>query len=381
MTNSLRVQINSAPADEISTLYDIGPRRAQQIVEYRAANGPFHGPTDLAKVQEITPKLAYTLSPHIDWRLPEEPESPKQRSWSDAGLWLVILICLLPVTLLLLLLVVSMVLQAAVVEPIKIIAAVSGIGALVCFSVFAALRMGVAWTRRRERAQQLARAALGSMAIALFVGVPLLLGSAAYWWYGAGIVQNGSKAGQALLTPSMGLFALLLLYLFMTPQIMVWWRPALAESRWLARIFDSAFLLAGLALIGGLRLQIEGWPFWFLLLAALAGGLIVVVAMLAIRRGESFFRTSLDFLDTRRRLQETKTADHWRYWVATQLPDPAQQKSVQVALNEMHRVAPSQAILRTLVMGVGWWLLTTAVEAIIELYAQRIWEAYYSGFR
>lgn len=306
----LPVPINTASADIISTLYDIGPRRAQQIIDYRTANGPFHGPTDLAKVQEITPKLACFLAPHIDWRLPAEPEPPKERSWSDASLWLVILLCLLPVTLLLLLLVVNVLLQAGVVEPIHIIVAASGIGALFCFSVFAGLRMGVALTRRRERAQQLARAALGSMAIALFVGVPLLLSSAVYWWVSAGITQASSKIGQAFPMPSVGLLALLLLYLFMTPQIMVWWRPALAESRWLARIFDSAFLLAGLALMWSLRLQSEGWPFWFLLLAALAGGLIVVVAILAVRRGDSFFRASLDFLDTRRRLQEQRTADY-----------------------------------------------------------------------
>lgn len=328
MMTSLRLQINSASAEEIGALYDIGPRRAQQIIDYRTANGPFHGPADLAKVKEITPKLAYTLSPHIDWGLPAEPEPPKERSWSDAGLWLLILLCLLPVTLLLLLLVVNVLWQATVVEPLKIIAAVAGIGALFCFSLFAGLRMGVALTRRRTRAQQLARAALGSMAIALFVGVPLLLGTVAYWWSGAGPAQDSSEAGQTLLTPSMGLFALLLLYLFMTPQIMVWWRPTLADSRWLARIFDSAFLLAGLALIGGLRLQIEGWPFWFLLLAALAGGLIIVIAILAVRRGDSFFRTTLDFLATRRRWQETITADAWRYWIAVHLPDPTQQKSV-----------------------------------------------------
>ncbi|MCE7981590.1 MAG: helix-hairpin-helix domain-containing protein [Caldilinea sp. CFX5] len=373
MTNFLPVQINSAAAEEIGALYDIGPRRAQQIIDYRTTNGPFHGPDDLAKVKEITPKLAYTLSPHIDWRLPAEPEPPKQRSWRDAGLWLVVLLCLLPATLLLLLLVVNALWQAATVEPIKIAAAVSGIGALVCFALFAGLRMSVALSRERRRAQQLARAALGSMAIALFVGVPLLLGTVAYWWGSIGPTEDSSKAGQTLLTPSMGLFALLLLYLFMTPQIIVWWRPALADSRWLARIFDAAFLLAGLALIGGLRLQIDGWPFWFLLLAALAGSLIIVIAILAVRRGDSFFRTTLDFLDTRRRWQETITADAWRYWIAVHLPEPEHQKSMQAALTEMHRPTAGQTLLKTFILGMGYWFLLTVIEAIVELYAQDLW--------
>ncbi|MCB0110673.1 MAG: helix-hairpin-helix domain-containing protein, partial [Caldilineaceae bacterium] len=81
------VPINSATADEIGLLYDIGPHRAEQIVQHRTAAGPFRGPTDLAKV--IPSKLAYTLAPHIDWRLPEEPMPPKVRSWSEASIWMV----------------------------------------------------------------------------------------------------------------------------------------------------------------------------------------------------------------------------------------------------------------------------------------------------
>ncbi len=368
-----RVQINIASADEISTLYDIGLRRAQQIVAYRAANGPFHGPTDLMKVKEITPKLAYTLAPHIDWQLPEAPEMPKARSWSDAALWIIILVCLLPATLLLLILVANAVGQTNTIKPIQIVAAAFGIAALLCFCAFAALRMGVALTRQRPRAQKLARAALASMSIALFGGIPVLLGSAAYWWYSVERAQNRSDAEQSFLAPSVGMLALLLLYLLMTPQIIVWWRPQLAESRWLALVFDSTFVLAGLMLIWAMREQVQALPVWLLLLTGLAGILVVIVAILSLRRGESFFRTSLDFLDPRRRLQAATTADHWRYWVATHLPDPVQQKQLQATLNAMHQSAPGQIILKTLIIGVGWWLLTTAAGAIVELYALGVW--------
>ena len=77
----MRVPINSASADEISELYDISLRRALQIVDYRTINGPFHEPADLA--------------PHIDWRLPEQSEPPKQRSWDGVIFCLVILLCML----------------------------------------------------------------------------------------------------------------------------------------------------------------------------------------------------------------------------------------------------------------------------------------------
>lgn len=368
-----RVQINTASVDEISNLYDIGQRRAQLIVDYRNAHGPFHGPADLTNVKELTPKLAYTLSPHIDWRLPEEPEPPKQRSWSDTFLWLSILICLLPVILLLSILVVNAIWQGDAIELPQIIAAAGGVGVLLCFSIFATFRMSVALTRQRERARRLARVALASMALALFVGIPLLFGSAFYWWYSSGAAHDVILSGQLFSPSAVGLFALLLLYLFMIPQIIVWRRPQLAESRWLAGIFDFAFALAGLMLTLAVRIQVKGWPLWFLLLAALAGGVVIVVSLLAIRRGESFFHATLDFLDMRRHTQAAATLDTWKYWVSISLPNPAQQRLVQTALNEMHRPTPGQTFSKTVILGIGWWFLITALEAIVQSYVQIYW--------
>jgi competence protein ComEA len=49
----VKVNINKASVDELSTLKRIGPSYAQRIVDYRQKNGPFEKPEDIMKVQGI----------------------------------------------------------------------------------------------------------------------------------------------------------------------------------------------------------------------------------------------------------------------------------------------------------------------------------------
>ena len=49
----VKVNINKASADELSTLKRIGPSYAQRIVDYRKQNGPFEKPEDIMKVRGI----------------------------------------------------------------------------------------------------------------------------------------------------------------------------------------------------------------------------------------------------------------------------------------------------------------------------------------
>ena len=52
----VKVNINKASVDELSTLKRIGPSYAQRIVDYREKNGPFHKPEDIMKVRGIGSK-------------------------------------------------------------------------------------------------------------------------------------------------------------------------------------------------------------------------------------------------------------------------------------------------------------------------------------
>ena len=49
----VKVNINKASVDELSTLKRIGPSYAQRIVDYRKQNGPFEKPDDIMKVRGI----------------------------------------------------------------------------------------------------------------------------------------------------------------------------------------------------------------------------------------------------------------------------------------------------------------------------------------
>lgn len=50
------VDINSADAKTLQTLEGVGPTKAQAIIEYRQAHGPFKAASDLVKVQGIGEK-------------------------------------------------------------------------------------------------------------------------------------------------------------------------------------------------------------------------------------------------------------------------------------------------------------------------------------
>ena len=50
------VDINTADAKTLETLDGVGPSKAQAIIEYRQANGPFKSPDDLGKVKGIGDK-------------------------------------------------------------------------------------------------------------------------------------------------------------------------------------------------------------------------------------------------------------------------------------------------------------------------------------
>lgn len=51
-----KININTASADELEKLKQVGPNYAIRIIEYREKNGPFEKPEDIMKVKGIGPK-------------------------------------------------------------------------------------------------------------------------------------------------------------------------------------------------------------------------------------------------------------------------------------------------------------------------------------
>lgn len=53
--DALKVNINTASAEELTQLKGVGPKYAAKIVEYREQNGPFAAAEDIMKIPGIGP--------------------------------------------------------------------------------------------------------------------------------------------------------------------------------------------------------------------------------------------------------------------------------------------------------------------------------------
>ena len=61
------IDINTSRVEELELLPNIGPVRAQAIIDARQARGPFRQPSDLARVRGIGPKTIDKLAPFLEW--------------------------------------------------------------------------------------------------------------------------------------------------------------------------------------------------------------------------------------------------------------------------------------------------------------------------
>jgi competence protein ComEA len=59
------ININTATAEELETLPEIGETRAEAIVAYREANGPFASVDELVNVDGISERIVEVLRPHV----------------------------------------------------------------------------------------------------------------------------------------------------------------------------------------------------------------------------------------------------------------------------------------------------------------------------
>lgn len=60
-----RIDLNRASAAELETLPMIGPKKAGEIIRWRAEHGPFREPRDLMKVRGIGEKTYDRVAPYI----------------------------------------------------------------------------------------------------------------------------------------------------------------------------------------------------------------------------------------------------------------------------------------------------------------------------
>ena len=64
-TDPARINVNTAPSSDLVALPGIGPKKAEAIVLYRQANGPFATVDDLIQVKGIGTKTLEKLRPLV----------------------------------------------------------------------------------------------------------------------------------------------------------------------------------------------------------------------------------------------------------------------------------------------------------------------------
>ncbi|WP_342570700.1 helix-hairpin-helix domain-containing protein [Paenibacillus sp. FSL R5-0749] len=63
-----KIDVNSAPVSKLTELPGIGEKKAQAIVDYRNAHGPFTKVSDLTKVKGIGMKMLEKMAPYVQIR-------------------------------------------------------------------------------------------------------------------------------------------------------------------------------------------------------------------------------------------------------------------------------------------------------------------------
>lgn len=79
-----KIDINTATAEELAVLDQIGPIKAAAIVEYRKANGPFTTTEDLMKVNGIGEKIFGFNKDRVTVSAPSSGAVPKTPSVTTA---------------------------------------------------------------------------------------------------------------------------------------------------------------------------------------------------------------------------------------------------------------------------------------------------------
>ncbi len=69
------IDLNTATADELTRLPQIGPARAQDIIQYREANGPFVSADDLQNIRGIGPRIVDGLRDLVTTSMPVTEEN------------------------------------------------------------------------------------------------------------------------------------------------------------------------------------------------------------------------------------------------------------------------------------------------------------------
>jgi competence ComEA-like helix-hairpin-helix protein len=359
-----RVRINTAGADELNeSLSGIEPEQARLIVAYREEHGYLRGLEDLSRVEGIDHDTAEALVPYIDWSVPPEQEGTQQREWG----WALVTAATL----------LAFVWQLAFGSLPALVRAVQGSNLIDIWyaATNAGLQTGMVvgmsalvaffLTDDRRRARRAVLVGFAGLMVALLAYVFATLATVSrYLFLDAGGWAELRRNPQELVSvPTGAAIALVAL-----PVLLVLWRPALAASPRLARLFDMGLALAAL----GLALVVWAFggdlPLWYSVLNGLWGLFFGYVAVRALRSGESPFFPLARYLTPERDTADKRAGAEaaWGTWLNMRLPDEEDQRALKRYLDQRYPGSRSRSVLDAATVGGSLWLVAHGVGGAVE---------------
>lgn len=361
------VKINIDDANKIAQLYGVGEELANKIVKYRKSNGYFKNPEDLAKIKGISQRLAETLSPHIDWSTPSNPN--EEHPTESPSLFLISFYIIIVGGILWVLNyglnTVRYSIQAYHISPnygwIRIWIALSFFAAmfftLVMFLLMSFADLFIRNLAWHKKIKTVAYFFLGMMLFSL-----LLLGignvfryQSVYGWNA--LLQN---------TPALiGLCSGISVFIISIPIFCVIWRPLLISNVLFTRFFDIAVLLQSIPeLLLSMYLP-ETFPFYMRLFFVLMGVKDMYFGVTALRSDSSLIQYYVlpSLISSENKQEEHQS---WLKWLNSRLPSPEHQQSLKKALNQAYPPSRLRTVTSVIVVGVGGWLILQSIGAVIQ---------------
>jgi competence ComEA-like helix-hairpin-helix protein len=359
-----RVRINTATADELNEyLSGIEPEQGRLIVAYRKEHGYLRGPEDLGRVEGIDRETVAALAPYVDWSVPPEREAAQQREWGWALAAVLTLLAFLW--------------QFAFGSLPALVRAVSGSNALEIWyaandaGILAGLVLGMAslvaffLTDDRRRARWAVLVAVAGFGVSLFAYTSAALATASRYLF----LDSGGWAELRRNPQDLVIFPIAVAIALMgLPVLLVLWRPTLAASARLARLFDMGLALAALAQVLVVWASGGASPLWYSVLSGLWGLFFGYVALRALRSGESPFFSLARYLTPERDTAQPAGAEEaaWGTWLNSRVPDEEDQRALKRYLDQRYPGSRSRSVLYALTVGGSLWLVAQSVGGAVE---------------
>jgi competence ComEA-like helix-hairpin-helix protein len=359
----VRVRINTAAADELNeSLSGIEPEQARLIVAYREEHGYLRGPEELGRIEGIDRETAEALAPYIDWSAPLDWEPSQRREWGWALATAATLLALVWQLAIGSLPALARAVRGSNLIDIWYAAADAGIltGLTLGMSGIVAYFLAGEW-RRARKAVLFGVAGFG---VALLAYISSALATAFRYLFLDPGWEELRRHPQDLVTVAI-VAAITLLAL---PVLLAVWRPSLAASPRLARLFDLGLALVALGLALALWATGGSSPLWFSIMNGLWGLFFGYVAVRALRSGESPFFPLTRYLTPERETAETQAGAEvaWGTWLNLRLPDEEDQRALKRYLDQRYPASRSRSVLYAATVGGSLWLVAHGVGGAVE---------------